>query len=60
MSSEEKYDVVGAIMDFESGNITDFNEVVELFKYLHKTGMLYSLQGFYQRTYNNLVEQGLI
>lgn len=60
MAQEEKYDVVQAIMDFETGNITDFDEVVELFRYLKSTGMLYSLQGFYQRTYAHLESQGLI
>lgn len=55
--ANKKFDVVGFIMDFEGGDITDA-EVVEGFQHLINDGTVWSLQGFYGRTANSLIEQG--
>ena len=55
----KKIDVVGMIMDFESGSLDDKNILV-LFAELIKTKMAYSLQGSYGRTATELIRQGYI
>jgi hypothetical protein len=35
-------------------------EILEAWQYLHDTGLAYQLQGWYGRTAQSLVEQGLI
>lgn len=52
-------DVVSQIMAFESGEL-DPDGVLDLFSHLIKTGMLYSLQGFYQRTARDLIRAGYL
>lgn len=53
----EKYDVVGAIMDFENGE-QSARETVELFSHLIQTGTIAGLQGAYHRTAAEMVEMG--
>lgn len=53
------YDVVGAIMAFEDGEMTE-DEMIELFQHLVNTGMAWQLQGFYGRTAAALIEAGLV
>ena len=53
------YDVVGAIMDFESGMLATA-EIVDLFQHLVDTGMAWTLQGSYGRTAERLIERGLV
>lgn len=53
------YDFVEQIIEFEEGCLTE-EETVALFQNLLDTGVLYSLQGFYQRTASRLIDAGLI
>lgn len=55
----EDFDVVGAMMDFESGD-ADAVTTLDLFAHLVKTGAAWSLQGFYGRTATALIEAGYI
>lgn len=54
------YDHVGAIMDFETGNLNDGVGVITLFQYLLDTGMCWNLQGSYGRTAQAMLDNGLI
>lgn len=58
-SKKPAFDVVGAIMAFEGGELDD-DGVIELFQHLVDTGMAWSLQGSYGRAAASLLEQGLI
>ncbi len=53
----ERFDVVGAIRAFEQGDL-DRDETIELFQYLIDSGTIHSLQGFYQRTAQALIDDG--
>ena len=53
-------DIVNKIMDFESGEMTETEEVVDLFQELGDSGLIYGLQGHYHRLFNNLVDAGLV
>jgi hypothetical protein len=55
----KKFDVVDAIMAYEEGSL-DEEGVVELYQHLIDTGIIYSLQGFYQRTAADLLKAGLV
>lgn len=57
--SENKFDVVGAMMDFENGDLTE-EKIIELFQHLLETGTVFKLQGFYGRVAKELYRQGLI
>lgn len=57
--TKEKFDHVGAIIAFESGELNEAG-VIELFQYLVDTGLAWSLQGFYGRTARALIEAGHI
>lgn len=52
-------DVVSNIIAFESGELQP-NEVVDFFAELIRTGLAYSLQGFYGRTAETLIQNGNI
>lgn len=52
------YDVLGAIIDYEAGELTDA-EAIELFQHLIDTGLAWQLQGSYGRQAQRLIEAGL-
>jgi hypothetical protein len=54
-----KYDTTGNIIRYEMGDLT-YDETVELFAHLIKTGMAWSLQGSYGRTAQSFIENGVI
>jgi len=53
------YDVVGFIMDYESGTL-DYDEIIEGFQHLVDDGIVWSLQGSYGRMAAALIEAGEI
>tara|TARA_Y100001938_G_scaffold139865_1_gene207303 strand:- start:727 stop:924 length:198 start_codon:yes stop_codon:yes gene_type:complete len=52
--SKEPMDIVGKIMAFEQGELTN-EEVYDLFQFLLDSGMIHSLQGSYQRMAEELL-----
>lgn len=52
-------DTVSKMMDFESGQMTE-EQIIEFFQELVDSGMAWTLQGFYGRMAESLIEQGLI
>lgn len=59
MSTEQAYDVVGALMDYEMGALNE-DETIELFAHLIESGLAFQLQGHYGRTASALIEAGYI
>lgn len=59
MSTEQDYDLVGALMDYEIGALTK-DEVIELFARLIESGLAFQLQGAYGRQATALIEAGYI
>jgi hypothetical protein len=55
----EKYDVVGNIIEYENGELSDAG-TLKLFAYLISTGKIWSLQGHFSRTASALIEDGFI
>lgn len=53
------YDYVGAIMDYEAGELDD-DKVIELFQYLVDTGLAWQLQGSYGRIAQHMILAGKI
>ena len=53
----EKFDVVGKIIDFESGELSQ-DETIELFQNLIDSGLAWQLQGCYGRGATALIEAG--
>ena len=53
------YDVVGKIMQYETKGLS-LRQEVKLYRHLLKTGMIYSLQGTYQRRCQELIDNGTI
>jgi phage antirepressor YoqD-like protein len=51
--------VVGMIMDYESGSLSD-EKTIELFQHLVDTGYINSLQGHYRRVAEAMIDYGLI
>ena len=56
---EKKIDIVGAIMDYEIGELS-IDKIIDLFGELIKNGMAWSLQGSYGRTATALIDGGYI
>ena len=52
-------DIVGQIMAFEQGELEN-GEVYALFQFLLDSGMIYSLQGSFQRMAEDLLVAGMI
>ena len=52
-------DTVSQIMAYENGEMEQ-PEMIAFFQFLLDSGMIYSLQGSYQRTAQQLIEAGLI
>lgn len=59
MAKVEQYDLVGNIMDFESGELSD-EGIITLFQHLVTTGQAWTLQGSYGRTATALIDAGLV
>jgi len=58
-SNLDNYDKVGAIIDYENGNLND-EETIELFQHLLDSGLVWQLQGHYGRVAESLIEAGYI
>jgi hypothetical protein len=58
IKSEDKKDVVGKIIKYENGNMTN-EETIKFFQELIDSGMAWKLQGHYGRTAVHLLEEGL-
>ena len=56
--TQETFDVVGAIINYEQGDF-DYDSSVELFQHLINTGMAWTLQGSYGRMAVALIEKGI-
>jgi hypothetical protein len=56
--SDESHDIVGHMMDYESGRLPQAQSI-ELFQRLINTGMAWQLQGHYGRTATMLLDKGL-
>ena len=60
MSTEtDTQDLVSLLTDFEMGEL-DSHETLQLFGGLISTGIINSLQGYYQRTARDLVDAGYL
>ena len=57
--ARETDDIVGKIMAFEQGDLCN-EEVYSLFQFLLDSGMIYSLQGSYQRMAEELILAGKV
>ena len=55
----DKIGIAGQIMAFESGELQN-EEVYALFQFLLDSGMIYSLQGSYQRLAEELILAGKV
>lgn len=53
------FDYVSQIIAYEQGELDDA-AIIELFQYLVNTGIVWSLQGHYQRSAEALIEAGLV
>ena len=51
------YQAVGLAEGFEEGTE---EQTIEAWQYLHDTGLAYKLQGWFGRTAQSLIEQGVI
>ena len=52
-------DIVGEMCDYENGKLNE-KETCDLFQHLLDSGMIYSLQGTYQRIAETLLDAGKI
>ena len=53
----DNYRAVGLVEGFEQGTE---EEIIAAWQHLHDTGLAYRLQGFFGRTAQALLEQGII
>ena len=58
-ANQKELNIVGLMMSFEDGTISD-DGFIKLFEHLIKTGMAWTLQGFYGRTAKAVIEKGFI
>jgi len=56
---EENRDMFTRILDYEGGEALTFAEYVDLFQDLIDTGFAWTLQGYYGRTAQSLIDQGV-
>lgn len=56
----QPFDTVGFIMAYEAAGELDEEQIIEGFQHLTDTGIIYSLQGSYQRTAIQLILSGKI
>ncbi len=54
----KKFDTIGFIIGYESGELDD-ESVIEGFQHLIDSGVVWHLQGSYQKTASQLIESGL-
>jgi len=57
MNNITDYQMVGLAEGFEEGTE---EQIIEAWQYLHDTGLAYELQGWFGRTAQGLLEQGVI
>ena len=57
MSNLTDYQAVGLAEGFEEGTE---EQIIEAWQYLHNTRLAYKLQGWFGRTTQSLIEQGVI
>lgn len=53
------YDLVGKIIDYEDGNMNE-QQTIDFFQFLYDTGIVWDLQGSYQRELRHLINTGKI
>lgn len=58
--SADRGGMVDQIIAWESGEMTDENEVIEFFQELVDSGMAWRLQGSYGRAAKRMIDMGLI
>ncbi len=58
MKDIKTFNIVDFITEYESGQL-DENAIIEGFQALIDNGIVWRLQGHYQRTASNLIESGL-
>lgn len=59
MINTNKFPIVDYIIEYENGEISD-EHLLELFQHLVDTGMAWTLQGFYGRHAEYLLDNGFI
>jgi|TARA_R100000081_G_scaffold60594_1_gene30370 hypothetical protein len=57
MNNITDYQAIGLAEGFEEGTK---EQIIEAWQYLHNTGLAYKLQGWFGRTAQSLLEQGVI
>ena len=55
----DKIGIAGQLMAYENGELKE-GEIIALFQFLLDSGVIYHLQGSYQRMANHLISEGLI
>jgi len=53
-------DLVGKIIEYETGEMQDDEEIINFFQELVDTGMAWKLQGHYGRTAKRLIDMGYV